>query len=135
MMPTVEQATKLIVKLLSWPEDHDFRSLLNQAESLKSVTGSSDHLYVHPSEEILSDSIGYGLLPVAGYVDESSGEPLGEFLLWTNNGQLWSIEYATYLAGDDPWPPLAQIRPGPQDSRSRSCSTSRPSARHAVETS
>jgi hypothetical protein len=110
-LPTVEGVRELLRKLIDRVDTTDQDHLLGQARSVSSISGSSDHVRLHLKSSGRQVEAGSGLLPVIGNADDAHGEPLGEFLVRLEDGRLSSIEFATYLAGDDPWPPLARIRP------------------------
>jgi hypothetical protein len=101
----------LLRRIVSANHIPDREILLGQLETARVVRGPLTFLELQVAQSAASASVADGLLRVTATVEDGSGQPTGELLVWVTAGKVSALEYAWF--SDDPpieLPSLEDIR-------------------------
>jgi hypothetical protein len=93
------------------PDEPDARRLRSQLATAHIVGGLPTFLELSVDPASPGASYPDGRLPVTAIVTGIGGQPIGEILVWVNNGHLTGLEYA-WVTDDPPdeWPSPDRVR-------------------------
>ena len=94
------QVRDLLEKVLRQADFPGSAELLQQASSVRVIGGPITMLDLHSSDASAASAFTDGPVPLSMLVSDSAGNPIGELIIWVEQGYLSGLEFAWWT--DDP---------------------------------